>query len=151
MPQFETRQLCTFYLGSELFGVEVVEVQEVLRQPVISPVPLATRFVSGLMNLRGSIVSCIDLRLRFGMPPASAGSEQVQVVTKTDSGLVSFQVDRIGDVVEIMDSELEPPPATLTEDAKKLITGVYKLKDRLLLSVSVRQVLEFDDNSTQSS
>lgn len=146
--QAHDRQLCTFYLGSELFGVDVAQVQEVLRQPAITPVPLASRFVSGLMNLRGSIVTCIDLRLRFGMPPAPAALEQAQIVTKTENGLVSFQVDRIGDVVEITDSALEPAPATLREDSKRLITGVYKLKDSLLLAISVSHVIELEDSST---
>ena len=71
----EIRQFCTFYLDSGLFGIEVLQVQEVIRDQVTTPVPLANSVVSGLMNLRGSIVSCIDLRRRFEMPPAPADLE----------------------------------------------------------------------------
>ncbi len=140
----EIRQFCTFYLGAGLFGIEVLQVQEVMRHQLTTPVPLATNAVSGLMNLRGSIVSCIDLRLRFEMPPAPPDFEPVQVVTQTDGGLVSFQVDRIGDVVEITDASLEAPPSTLKGEAKKLIDGVYQLKNSLLLIVNVNKVLELE-------
>ena len=139
------RQFCTFYLDAELFGIEVLQVQEVMRHPVTTPVPLATDVVSGLMNLRGSIVSCIDLRRRFGMCAAPAELEPVQVVTQTDNGLVSFQVDRIGDVVETTDASLEAPPATLKGEARKLIDGVYKLENLLLLVVNANKVLEWED------
>jgi purine-binding chemotaxis protein CheW len=141
----EIRQFCTFYLDAELFGIEVLQVQEVMRHPVTTPVPLATDAVSGLMNLRGSIVSCIDLRRRFGMCVAPAELEPVQVVIQIDNGLVSFQVDRIGEVVEITDASLEAPPATLKGEARKLIDGVYKLKNLLLLVVNANKVLEWEE------
>jgi purine-binding chemotaxis protein CheW len=140
------RQFCTFYLGSELFGIEVLKVQEVMLHQMTTAVPLAPKVVRGLMNLRGSIVSCIDLRLRFEMPPAPPEVEPIHVVTRTDGGLVSFEVDRIGEVVEITDSSFESSPSTLKGEAKKLIEGVYKLKDSLLLVVNLAKVLELEGN-----
>lgn len=138
------RQFCTFYLDSQLFGIEVLKVQEVMKTQETTEVPLAPTVVRGLMNLRGSIVSCIDLRVRFGMLPAPAGIDPIHVVTQTTGGLVSFQVDRIGDVVEITDGSFEPPPATLKGPARRLIDGVYKLKDSLLQVVNVEHILEFE-------
>ena len=140
----EVKQFCTFYLGRELFGIEVLRVQEVMRRQDTTEVPLAPKMVRGLMNLRGSIVSCIDLRLRFGMPPAPPEVEPVNVVTQTPGGLVSFQVDRIGEVVEITDGSFEPPPPTLQGPAKRLIDGIYKLKDALLMIVNIECILELD-------
>lgn len=140
----DVRQFCTFYLDGQFFGIEVLKVQEVMRTQETTEVPLAPQVVRGLMNLRGSIVSCIDLRLRFGMQAAPASIEPINVVTQTSGGLVSFQVDRIGDVVEITDSSFEPPPPTLQGAARRLIDGVYKLKDNLLQVVNVEQVLELE-------
>lgn len=140
----QIRQFCTFYLDAGLFGIEVLQVQEVIRHQLTTPVPLATDVVSGLMNLRGSIISCIDLRLRFEMPPAPLELEPVQIVTQADCGLVSFQVDRIGDVVEITDESLERPPSTLKGEVRKLIDGVYKLENSLLLIVNVNKILALE-------
>lgn len=139
------RQFCTFYLGTELFGIDVAQVQEVMRQPVLSPVPLAPDFVSGLMNLRGSIVTCIDLRLRFGMKRAPVEIQPIQIVIKTENGLVSFQVDRSADVVQIADEDIEPPPANLKGDARKLVGGVHRLNNSLLLTLNVNALLEFEE------
>jgi purine-binding chemotaxis protein CheW len=146
----EIKQYCTFYLGSALFGVEVTRVQEVIRHQEMTEVPLASAVVRGLINLRGSIVSCIDLRARFGMDPAPEGVLPLNVVTQTAEGLVSLQVDRIGDVVEVTNDTLELPPETLQGEARKLIQGVYKLNGSLLRSLDVERVLDFS-SPTQTS
>lgn len=138
------RQFCTFYLDGQLFGIEVLQVQEVRRKQEMTEVPVAPKVVRGLMNLRGSIVSCIDLRLRFGMPPAPATVDPIHVITHTPGGLVSFEVDRIGDVVEVLDGDFEPPPPTLQGCARLLIDGVFKLRNALLQVVNVERVLELD-------
>lgn len=140
----DVRQFCTFYLDGQMFGIEVLRVQEVMKTIETTEIPLAPKTVRGLMNLRGSIVSCIDLRLRFGMSPAPPTVEPLHVVTQTTGGLVSFHVDSIGDVVEITDSSFEPPPSTLQGEARKLIHGVYKLKTSLLQVVNVEQILELE-------
>lgn len=140
----ELKQYCTFYLDREMFGIEVLKVQEVMRKQEMTEVPLAPNVVAGLMNLRGSIVSCIDLRVRFGLPIAPAEVESINVVTQTACGLVSFQVDRIGDVVEITDENFEAPPPTLRGPARSLIDGVFKLNGALLQVVNVEHVLELE-------
>lgn len=140
----EVRQFCTFYLDGQFFGIDVLKVQEVMRKQETTEVPLTPKVVRGLMNLRGGIVSVIDLRLRFDMPAAPAETEPIHVVTQTNGGLVSFQVDSIGDVVEIRDGSFEPPPPTLKASARRLIDGVCKLNDNLLLVVNVEHVLEIE-------
>ena len=96
-------------------------------------VPIAPSMIEGLINLRGQIITAIDLRRRFELPDRPEGQLPMNVVIRADDGAVSFLVDEIGDVVEIDDESYESVPETLTGTARELICGVYKLSDRLLL------------------
>lgn len=127
------RQYCTFYLDGHFFGVEVMQVQEVIRFQQMTPVPLAPRVVEGLINLRGQIVTAIDLRRRLELPARPAGEQPMNIVVRTGEGAVSLLVDEIGDVVEVTDDSYERPPETLRGVARQLIPGAHKLSDRLLL------------------
>lgn len=127
------RQFATFYLADLLLGVEVEKVQEVLRYQEMTPVPLASAVVQGLINLRGQIVTAIDLRRRFDLPERPDGTRPMNVVLRTDDNPVSLLVDEIGDVVQMGDESFEPPPETVRGVAKELIRGVFKLENRLLL------------------
>jgi purine-binding chemotaxis protein CheW len=127
------RQYCTFHLGGLYLGIEVTRVQEVIRHQQMTPVPLAPSLVGGLINLRGQIVTAIDLRERLGLPPRSGGRLPMNVVVRTDDGAISLLVDEIGDVVEVLPETFEGAPETLTGVARELIVGTYKLPDRLLL------------------
>ncbi len=96
-----TSQFCTFYLDKLLFGVELKGVQEVMRALDMTRVPLAPAVVSGLINLRGQIVTAVDLRRRLELEPSPPGSETMNVVVRSEDGPVSLVVDEIGDVVEV--------------------------------------------------
>ena len=126
-------QYCTFRVDGLYFGVEVTRVQEVIRYQDMTRVPLAPGTVSGLINLRGQIVVALDLRRRLHLEDRPAGTLPMNVVLTTDEGAVSLLVDEIGDVVEVADGAYEPPPETLSDIARELISGTYKLSDRLLL------------------
>jgi len=89
--------------------------------------------VRGLINLRGRIVTALDLRRRLGLGDAPAGLRPKGVVVRSDDGVVSLLADEIGDVLEVEDSAFERPPETLDGEARELIRGAYKLPDRLLL------------------
>ena len=128
-----SKQFATFFLHGLFFGVEVLKVQEVIRYQEMTRVPLAPRMIEGLINLRGQIVTAVDLRRRLELPPRAAGQLPMNVVVRTEEGAVSLLVDEIGDVVEIDDDSFERPPETLNGVARELVRGVYKLKDRLLL------------------
>lgn len=132
---------CTFELDGLFFGVEVLLVQEVIRYQRMTAVPLAPDVVRGLINLRGQVVTAIDLRRRLGMPALEEGRLPMNVVVRTPDGPVSLLVDEIGDVIEVEDSTFEPPPDTLTGVAAELITGVYKLESRLLLVLDIDKAL----------
>ena len=99
----------------------------------MTPVPLASPVVRGLINLRGQIVTAMDLRRRLDLPERAAETKPMNVVVRTGEGAVSLLVDEIGDVVEIADDIFERPPETMTGVARELVLGVYKMKERLLL------------------
>jgi purine-binding chemotaxis protein CheW len=138
------RQFCTFLLGDLFFGIEVRKVQEVIRAQVMTRVPLAQRAIRGLINLRGQIVTAIDLRERLGLPPLEAGREPMNVVVRTAEGAVSLLVDEIGDVLETEAEQYEEPPETLPAYAREMITGVYKLPERLLLVLDSEKTLNLE-------
>jgi purine-binding chemotaxis protein CheW len=128
-----TQQYCTFFVADRFFGIDVTRVQEVIRYQEMTRVPLAPPAISGLINLRGQIVTAIEMRAQLGLPPRPADQLPMNVVVRTDDGAVSLLVDEIGDVVEVEDSCRESAPETLTSSSKELISGVCKLKERLLL------------------
>ncbi|MFQ5653434.1 MAG: chemotaxis protein CheW [Planctomycetota bacterium] len=128
----EWKQLCTFYLDDGYFGIEVNEVQEVLRDQQMIPVPLAPSEVEGLINLRGSIVVAVDLRRRLGMPRRPDHHPPVNLIVSTGDGPVSLLADQVGEVVEVAPDQFEPPPENLEGVSRDLITGVYKLEEGLL-------------------
>jgi purine-binding chemotaxis protein CheW len=138
----QTSQFCTFYLDKLLFGVELKTVQEVIRSLEVTQVPLAPRVVSGLINLRGQIVTAVDLRRRLEMEPRAADVPAMNVVVRSDDGAVSLLVDEIGDVVEVDDSSFERPPETLRGSVRTIVTGVHKLNDRLMLVLDTQKACE---------
>jgi purine-binding chemotaxis protein CheW len=134
-------QLCTFYLDNHFFGVDVQTVQEVIRYQDMTRVPLARKAVSGLINLRGQIVTAIDLRRRLGLPDRPADRLPMNVVVRSDDGVVSLLVDQIGDVQEVDQDNFEPPPETLRGASRNMIRGAYKMKDRLLLVLDTERAV----------
>jgi purine-binding chemotaxis protein CheW len=129
----DVHQYCTFYLAGHYFGLDVLKVQEIIRYQEMTRVPLAPPVVRGLINLRGQIVTALDLRRRLELEDRPADQQPVNVVVHTDDGAVSLLVDEIGDVLEVPDKLFERPPETLQGPARELIRGAYKLPDRLLL------------------
>jgi purine-binding chemotaxis protein CheW len=127
------RQYCSLFLDGNFFGVEVGQVQEVLRYQEMTRVPLAPPVVCGLINLRGQIVIALDLRRRLGLEEAPTGALPTNVVIRTADGPVSLLVDDIGEVLAPDEAAFEPVPETLKGMARELIRGAYKLPERLLL------------------
>jgi purine-binding chemotaxis protein CheW len=136
------RQFCTFLLDGLFFGVEVKKVQEVIRYQHMTRVPLAPQVVQGLINLRGQIVTAIDMRRRLGFPPRPSGETPMNMVVRTNEGAVSLLVDEIGDVVEVDPDGFEQPPENLAPGAREQIRGIYKLKDRLLLVLDAERTVD---------
>lgn len=137
----EKQQFATFFLAGNYFGVEVECVQEILRSQEMTPVPLSSPVVCGLINLRGQIVTTIDLRRRLGLGERTDGQPPMNVVVRTSGGGVSLLVDDIGDVVETEESTFERPPDTLDGEARKMIRGVHKLNGQLMHVLDTEEIL----------
>ncbi len=144
-----SQQFCTFFLDGHFFGTPVPQVQEVIQYQAMTRVPLAPAVVSGLINLRGQIVTAIDLRRRLGFTDRPAGQLPMNVVVRANDGAVSLLVDEIGDVIEVEEETLEGPPETLQGFAREAVRGVYKLPGQLLLVVDIERVVEppIEENS----
>ncbi len=145
----ESRQYCTFYVNKLYFGVDVKLVQEVIRFQQMTTVPLSQEVISGLINLRGQIVTALDLRRRLDLPPDDEREERMNVVIRDGDSVVSLLVDEVGDVVEVEDEIFEKPPDTLSGSARELILGAYKLDKRLLLVLDVSRVIKIVDAASQ--
>lgn len=138
------KQFCTFYLGDLMLGVDVLEVQEVILYQDMTKVPLAHDSIKGLINLRGQIVTAIDLRQRLNLPQADSSIEQKNIVIQSGDEAVSLLVDEIGDVIEPAEESFELPPETLRGTAKDIIKGVYKLEKNLLLVLNSSRTINID-------
>lgn len=123
------------------FGVEVKLVQEVIRYQEMTRVPLASTDIGGLINLRGQIVTAIDMRSRLNLPPRKADKLPMNVVVRTDDSSLSLLVDEIADVLDVEAAAYETVPETLAGTARELIAGVYKLNDRLLLVLDTAKAI----------
>jgi purine-binding chemotaxis protein CheW len=142
-----TNQLCTFRIDDCLYGIDALKVQEVLKYQEMTRAPRAPVEVSGLINLRGQIVTAIDLRRRLGLKPKADGRQQMNVVVRDNDCAVSLLVDKIGDVVKVDESCFEEPPTTLASSTRELIQGAYKLEKQLLLLLDVEKVINVGTES----
>lgn len=137
-----TSQFATFFIRDLFFGIEVLQVQEVLRYQEMTRVPLAPDLIEGLINLRGQIVTAIDMRRRLGLTPRDSEEIPMNMVVRSDDGAVSLLVDEIGDVLEVRRDAYEAPPENTARQLRDLIAGVYKLEGRLLLVLDADKVLQ---------
>jgi len=136
------RQYCTFQVGDFFFGVDVTRVQEVVRYQAMTRVPLAPSEVSGLINLRGQIITTIDLRRRLRLPDRGAEARPINLLISTPEGAVSFQVDLIEDVIDVDPASIEPAPEMIEPGVRCCIAGVSKQRDRLLLILDEARAME---------
>lgn len=132
-------QYCTFHVAGLYLGVDVLSVQEVLRSTELARVPLAPPTVEGLLNLRGQIVTTINLRRRLSFEPRPDDAESMFMIVRTTDGYVALVVDSVGDVIEVDADTYEPTPETLSPASRSLVTGVHKLAGRLLHLLDANQ------------
>ncbi len=139
-------QFSTFFIGDLFFGVDVLHVQEVLRFQPMTPVPQAPDVIEGLINLRGQIVTAIDMRRRLRMPRLAGDRSPMNIVISTQDGAVSLLVDEIGDVLDMDAANYERPPDNLDPTARELISGVYKMKNGLMLVLDTEKAIDASGN-----
>lgn len=135
-------QFSTFFVADLFFGIDVLRVQEVLRFQQMTRIPQAPDVIEGLINLRGQIVTAIDMRRRLHLPPRDGDQTPMNIVVRTDDGAVSLLVDEIGDVLDVDAATYERPPENLDPAARDLIRGVYKLRDRLMLVLDTERTVD---------
>ena len=134
----------TFIVGNQLFGIPVLKVQDILKSEKIAKIPLAPPEVRGSINLRGRIVTVIDVRTLLGMPPRTDGKPEDSMAVTVENGpdLYTLLVDKVGDVVSLANDLFENNPGTLDAHWREFSDGVYRLKDRLLVVLAVERMLD---------
>lgn len=133
---------CGFFIGDFFFSVPIESVQEVLKKAVVAPVPGTPPTVAGLLNLRGAIVTVLDIRSRLGLSPVPSAEPGPLLLLDDGAESVGLSIDRVGDVVGVKEGTFEPLPETLRGPARTLILGAYKLPDRLMLALDLNAVLD---------
>ncbi len=135
-------QLVSFVIDKEEYGIDILNVQEIIRSVEISRVPNAPEFVDGVINLRGKIVPVLDLRKRFGKPARPKDKDTRIIVIELGDKVVGFIVDKMKEVIRIPQSIIEAPPELSLDVNTKYITGIAKLEDRILVLLDLVQLLD---------
>lgn len=138
----DTSQLCGFKIMDGQYAIPVLEVQEVVKPQKVTPVPLGPSYVDGLINLRGQIVTAINLRNLFGLPTSEDSEEYMNIIVRWEDSLYALVVDEIMDVMDIENSTFEETPDTIEEGLKKYIRGVFKMEENLLTLLSLERILD---------
>jgi purine-binding chemotaxis protein CheW len=134
-------QYVSFLVDGQLLGIPVNTVQEVLNPQTIAPVPLARDEIAGLLNLRGQIVTAVNLRRRLGLPDLDGGRQSMNVVVRHQGESYSLLVDDVGDVINIAGDKLQPPPVTLDAHWKSVTAGVFRLEARLFVILNTATLM----------
>jgi purine-binding chemotaxis protein CheW len=138
-------QWVTFRLDNESYGINVMQVQEVLRYSEIAPVPGAPTYVLGIINLRGNVVTVIDTRLRFGLSQTETSDQTRIVIIETENQVVGILVDSVAEVVYLRQSEIETTPNVGNEETAKFIQGVCHKNDELLILVDLEKMMSGEE------
>jgi len=138
----EIIQLSTFWIANELFGVNALRVQEILPYQEITAVPLAPEYIKGLINLRGQIITVLDLRRKLGFPSLDGETMPTNLIVNSNEGAMSLLVDEIANVVDLHGDRLTPPPGTIRGVAVQYIQAVCQLEESLLIVLDIDSVLQ---------
>jgi purine-binding chemotaxis protein CheW len=142
-----TQDFVTVRLAGQTLGIPVLGVHDVLNPQKITRIPLAPEWVSGVLNLRGKIVTAIDLRRRLGLPPLEEGKQSMSVVVEYNEEPYSLQIDSVGEVLSLDDQDFERNPVTLDPHWREVSRGIYRLESELLPILDVEKLLNFESSS----
>ncbi len=143
-PSNETEEFVTFTIAGQLFGIPVLQIQDVLSSYQITPIPLAPPEITGSLNLRGRVVTAIDVRLRLGLPARSDGTESMSIVAENEGELYSLMVDSVGEVLALSQSAYERNLPTLDAKFRTFSEGIYRLDKQLLVVLDVERLLDYE-------
>ena len=131
----------TFYVGNLYFGIPIAVGVEVTKGQEVTPVPLGPKEVAGFFNLRGQIVTAIDMRVRLGFESIDDYSDLLSIFFQDQDHLFAILVDRVGDFTQVSEATFEEAPSNLDANARELIVGVHKLTDKLLLILDTQKIV----------
>ncbi len=134
-------QLVTFLIGGEVFGVDILAVQEIIRLLDITRVPRSPEFVEGVINLRGQVIPIVDLRKRFGLKERAFDSATRIIVINTENITVGFIVDEVAEVLRLSSNMIDTPPGVVSGLDSDYINGVGKMEDTLLILLDLNRLL----------
>jgi purine-binding chemotaxis protein CheW len=144
-------QWVTFKLDNEVYGINVMQVQEVLRMTEIAPVPGAPDYVLGIINLRGNVVTVMDTRKRFGLVPTETDDQSRIIIVEAQGNVVGILVDSVAEVVYLRESEIEVAPNVGNDESSKYIQGVCSRDENLLILVDINKLLSEDEWAEMSA
>jgi purine-binding chemotaxis protein CheW len=136
-----TSELLTVYLGDQIFGVPILQVQDVLGPQHVTRVPLAAPEIAGALNLRGRIVTAIRMRERLGLPTIEQSKKSMSVVVEIENELYSLSFDRVGEVMNLPITNYETSPSTLDPKFLDVSDGIYRLSGQLLVVLDVPKMI----------
>lgn len=134
------KRIVIFGLGSELYGMDIYELQEIIRMVEITRIPKAPSFIEGVINLRGKVIPVIDLKKKFGIKGGENPSERRIIVANVGGQTAGLIVDRVSEVTSVRDEDIEPPPAVL-ELESRFINGLAKLGERIIILLKADEIL----------
>ena len=140
----EAVEFVTFVITGQLFGIPVLQVQDVLSTYKITRIPLAPPEIVGSLNLRGRVVTAIDVRLRLGLPPRDEGENHMSIVAECGGELYSLMVDSVGEVLALSQEGYERNPPTLDPKFRTYSDGIYRLDEQLLVVLDVIRLLDYE-------
>ena len=143
-PSDETEEFVTFTIAGQLFGIPVLQIQDVLSSYQITPIPLAPPEIKGSLNLRGRVVTAVDVRLRLGLSARPKEAESMSIVAENEGELYSLMVDSVGEVLALSQSAYERNLPTLDAKFRAFSDGIYRLDDQLLVVLDVNRLLDYD-------
>ena len=144
-----TRQYLTIFLGKKVFGIPILQVQDVLSSQKLTPIPLAPKAVAGVLNLRGRIVTVINLRVRLQEEAFSGSSAEMSVVVEHEGALFSLIVDNVGEVLSLSDNDMEDLPVTLDRFWHEISSGVYQLDGHIMIILDINRVLDLGQGESE--
>jgi purine-binding chemotaxis protein CheW len=141
----KSKQLCGFKIGSGFYAISVLDVQEVIKPQLVTKVPSSPVYIQGLINLRGQIVTAINLKSLFGLPDThDAKDDYMNIIVRSGESLYSLVVDEILDVIDVDEKTFESTPDTIDDKVRVLISGVYKLDTNLLMLLDLDKTLNIN-------
>jgi purine-binding chemotaxis protein CheW len=139
----DVAELLTVYISGQQFGIPILQVQDVLAEQHVTPIPLSNHVVEGALNLRGRIVTAINVRKRLGLPQPT-NERRMSVVVEHENELFSLIIDNVGDVLKLDEDDFDSNPATLDPLWRDVSLGIYRLKSNLLVVLDIPKLLDFN-------